>query len=151
MKKTIVLFFLMSLYNCQYFEKKVIQKEVLLHQEINKINWTEVDEYPSVKSCDSIPDKETRKKCFFDFISNTISTQLNDKKNKNSFQYIDTLKLKVDFLANSKVIFELVSPQKDGLDSIVKSKLENFPEIEPAIKRSMKVKTTSEFTVVIKH
>jgi hypothetical protein len=151
MKKTIVLFFLLLLYNCQYFEKKVIQKEVLLHQEINKINWTEVDEYPSVKSCDSIHDQETRKKCFFDFVSNSISTQLNDKKNKNSFLNIDSLKLKVVFLANSKVVFEVVSPKNIGLDSIVKSKLENFPEIEPAIKRSMKVKTTSEFTIAIKH
>ena len=41
----------------------------LLQQELKKINWTQVDEFPSTATCDSIKDAATRKQCFFDFLT----------------------------------------------------------------------------------
>ena len=45
MKKIIqLLFLLLAIQSCQYFEKQVPDEKELLEQELKKINWNEVDE-----------------------------------------------------------------------------------------------------------
>ena len=65
MKNIQFLLLVLVFQSCQYFEKNVPKKEDLLQQELKKINWDEVDEFPSVLQCDSINDKIERKQCFF--------------------------------------------------------------------------------------
>ena len=62
MKKTIQLLMVsVLLYSCQLFDKKVPDENQLLQQELQKINWEEVDELPSVLQCDTIKDPAVKK------------------------------------------------------------------------------------------
>lgn len=150
----IVVFPLM--YSCQYFEKNVPKKEELLQKELNKINWEEVDEYPSTVECDSITDKLQRKQCFFDLVSAQLQLYLNNDTIKSLYPKQDTLKIKVTVLPDARIAFEShfeidsLSFDKTKADSILQTKLTDFPLMEPAIKRGIKVKSEFIIPVILK-
>jgi hypothetical protein len=141
--------------SCQYFEKKVPSEKELLEKQLKEINWDQVDEYPSVNSCDTIPDKEARKVCFFEFVSKNISEKLMQDKVYLMYPKIDTLNLKVTVSANSDLYFETQKItdtliDKTKIDSVINSKLLDFPRITPAIKRGIPVKTQFELPIILK-
>ncbi|MFK7031876.1 hypothetical protein [Flavobacterium oreochromis] len=142
----------LSMVSCQYFEKKEPNKEDLLKKELSKINWSTVDEYPSITECESIADKELKKECFFQVLTKNIYEKIATDTVKTLLPRLDSLKIKVVIYPNSKVDFSTVLPSSaldpEYTDSILRSKLVDFPTIEPAIKRGMKVK--SEFFIPIK-
>lgn len=154
MKKIIAsLLVILTLFSCQYFEKNVPVKEDLLKKELNKVNWKEVDEFPSVLNCDSLTNKAERKKCFFDFMTQNIQQKIGNDTIKKLYPKKDTLQLKITIFADARIRF---SPSFDNdslqfetikIDSIIQLKLTNFPTVEPAIKRGLKVK--SQFVLPI--
>ena len=58
--KRISVILLLCLASCQLFDKKVPDENELLQQELQKINWDQVDEYPSVYNCDSFKDMKAK-------------------------------------------------------------------------------------------
>jgi len=158
MKKSIIfLFILICFQSCQYFEKNVPNKEELLQQELKKINWAEVDEFPSVSTCDSIIDKATRKQCFFDYLSQKIQEKLATDTLKVLYPNLDTIQVKITVYPDSKLKFEPYFPKDNmdydtiKIDSIMQSKLADFPLVEPAIKRGLKVKSEFIIPVILKN
>ena len=151
MKKIILLFFIIfSFQSCQYFEKNVPIKEELLDQELKKVNWSEVDDAPSVSWCDSIVDKNERKQCFFNFMSQTIQERLMPDSIRINYPNIDTLHVKVTVSPEAIVKFESQSlPNQVQVDSLLQIHLANFPSIEPAIKRGVKVKAQFVLQVLL--
>jgi hypothetical protein len=142
------LFILFTFGACQYFEKKVPQKEALLDKELDKINWYEVDEFPNVLQCDSLTDKSLRKACFFNFMSQTVQEKLSPDSIKVLYPKSDTLQIKVTISPEAVLHFESLStPDKPKIDSLLKLHLSNFPKVEPAIKRGIKV--TSQFILPV--
>jgi hypothetical protein len=157
MKKLIIILFLASIFQgCQYFEKNVPVKEDLLQQELKKINWDEVDDFPSTIQCDSINDKITRKQCFFDFVTNNIQEKLIQDSIKILFPKLDTIPVKITVFADAKMRFEPNLTKYNmvydatKLDSILQSKLSDFPAVEPAIKRGIKVKSQFVLPIILK-
>jgi hypothetical protein len=156
MKKIILLFLIILLQGCQYFEKNVPKKEELLNKELKKINWLEVDEFPSTLHCDSIDDKITRKQCFFDFMTQNIQDKLITDSIKIFYPKLDTIPIKVTVFANASLSFEpdLLKYNSDydteKVDSILQSKLSDFPSVEPAIKRGIKVKSQFILPIILK-
>ena len=157
MKNLITLLFLVSIFEgCQYFEKNVPSKEDLLQQELKKINWAEVDDFPSTVQCDSINDKVARKQCFFDFVTNTIQEKLIQDSIKILFPKIDTIPVKITVFPDAKMQFEPNLTKYNmvydatKLDSILQVKLLDFPVLEPAIKRGIKVKSQFVLPIILK-
>ena len=143
------------LQSCQYFEKTVPNEKDLFEKRINEINWDEVDEYPYVETCDSIENKEYRKQCFFNVITDSIQQRLINDKLYIKFPKVDTLSIKVTVYSNSNVDFETQSKDtlsfdKTKMDSIVKTNMANFPTIHPAIKRGIPVKTNFILPIKLK-
>lgn len=157
MKKAILIFLTSVLMvSCQYFEKNVPSKEELLQKELKKINWSEVDEFPSTLDCDSISDKNLRKQCFFDFMSSHLASRLMNDTIRNFYKDQDTLNVKVIVSQDAQIAFESHF-KSDSLpfdrikaDSILVTKLADFPPVEPAIKRGMKVKSEFVIPVILK-
>jgi hypothetical protein len=157
MKKTIQLLMVsVLLYSCQLFDKKVPDENQLLQQELQKINWEEVDELPSVLQCDTIKDSAVKKQCFFDYLAQTIQERIGIDTLQMLYPETDTLSVKVTIHPDASLQFE---PQflKDSVvynkikaDSILIARLVNFPKVEPAIKRGIKVKTQFILPVIIK-
>lgn len=156
MKKTILFFLFLSVISCQYFEKQVPDEKELLEQELKKINWDEVDEFPSVLQCDTIKDAEIKKQCFFDYLAQTIQERIGIDTLQMLYPEMDTIEVKVIINPDASLQFE---PQfskdsfaydKTKIDSILTARLSDFPKVEPAIKRGIKVKTQFVLPVIIK-
>lgn len=150
---TFLFFFIVS---CQLFDKEVPNETELLQQELQKINWSEVDEYPSVYACDTMQNKEAQKQCFFNYLSKEIQQKISVDSIQMLYPNIDTIQVKVTVFPDRTTIFE-TQHSKDSLgndlkeiDSIIQDKLANFPPIEPASKRGVKVKTQFILPVIIK-
>ncbi len=158
MKKTILTLFSTSviLSSCQFFEKQVPSEQDLLKKELLSINWKEVDEYPSVVSCDSIDDKIERQQCFFQYMTQLIQHKLSVDTLSVLYPDLDTVEVKVTVFPNSRLVFEPLFP-KDSvtydtakIDSILKARLVGFPKINPALKRGIPVKTQFILPVILK-
>ncbi|MGH2664538.1 hypothetical protein [Flavobacterium sp.] len=157
MKNTIAfLLLIFAFQSCQYFEKNVPAKDALLQQELKKINWSEVDEFPTIYNCDSITDKEARKQCFFDFLTQTIQKKLASDTLKILYPNLDTIQVKVTVFPDARIKFEPYFPKSskmyntEKIDSIMQVKLADFPVVEPAIKRGIKVKSQFVLPVILK-
>lgn len=158
MKKTIqLLFLLLAIQSCQYFEKQVPDEKELLKQELKKINWDEVDEFPSVLQCDTIIDAAIKKQCFFDYMAQTIQERIGIDTLRIEYPKIDTINVKITINTDSSLQFEtqytndsIALADKTKIDSILMSRLSDFPKVEPAIKRGVKVKTQFVLPIIIK-
>ena len=152
MKNSFPIFILFIIFqSCQYFEKNVPAKEDLVKKELSKIDWDNVDEFPSATQCDSIIDKEERKNCFFNFLTQTIQQKLAIDSIKKLYPKTDSLSLKITVLPDSKLVFE----SQDTLnaaktDSLMQLHFNDFPTVEPAIKRGVKVKSQFILPVVLR-
>jgi len=156
MKKLTAILFLGIFFNsCQNLQKPEISEEELLQQELKKINWTQVDEFPSVATCDSIKDSATRKQCFFDFLTVTIQQKLDLDTLSILYPQIDTIQVKVTVYPDSRLEFEPQFPSdslaydKIKIDSILHRRLTDFPKINPALKRGIPVKTQFVLPVIL--
>jgi len=157
MRRFSVFLLLFYMVSCQYFEKKVPDEKELLEQELKKINWNEVDEFPSVLQCDTIIDAEIKRQCFFDYMTQTIQERIGIDTLRFEYPEIDTINVKVTVNPDSSLQFEtqyqndsITLVDKIKIDSIMTSRLSDFPKVEPAIKRGVKVKTQFVLPVIIK-
>jgi len=158
MRKIILIVFLLPLLftSCQYFDKQVPSEKELLQKELNSINWKEVDEFPSVTDCEAIENKAQRQHCFFEYMTQLIQQKLSVDTLSILYPELDTIEVKVTIFPNSTMQFEPQFP-KDSvaydtikIDSILKSRLVNFPKVHPAIKRGIPVKTQFILPVILK-
>lgn len=155
--KKITAFLFLGLFfsSCQNIKKHEVSEDELLNQELQKINWNQVDEFPSVATCDSIKDEATRKQCFFDFLTVTIQQKLDIDTLSVLYPQIDTIQVKVTVYPDSRLEFEPQFPSdslaydKIKIDSILHSRLINFPKINPALKRGIPVKTQFVLPVIL--
>jgi hypothetical protein len=145
----------MCLTSCNYFEKKKVNAEDILNQELQTFNWNEVDEYPSFATCESSITKVERKQCFENTISQNISSHLGNSSIvvteairdtvMMTFQISEKGLLEISNIQSSQIIQE----QIPELDSILRQSIEDLPEIFPAIKRGQQVRTEFKMPVVI--
>ncbi len=156
MKKIILILILFILQSCQYFERSIPSEKELLKQKLKDINWNQVDEYPTVIECEKLTDVAQRKQCFFEFLTTTIQQKLSIDTLSVLYPELDTIEVKVTVFPNATIKFEPQFPNdsvaydKVKIDSILVSKLIDFPKINPAIKHGIAVKTQFILPVILK-
>lgn len=155
MNKRLLAFFVFVMFqSCQFFDKKVPDEKELLEQELKKIDWQHVDEWPTFIQCDSLPDKQAQKICFYDLLSSQLQEKLQDDSIAKLLPTIDSIQVKVTIFSDAKVSFEpiindTVVVNKHQLDSIFQLRLASFPAIQPALKRGIPVKTELQLPVLL--
>ncbi len=151
-----VFFLFFFLVSCQYFEKSIPSEEELLQKRLKEINWKEVTDYPSVAECDSILDKDQQKACFFNYLSTIIHQKMASDSLSTPTKIMDTLDVRVTIFPDATLSFEpvfkkdSVSYDKQKIDSLIKTRLTDFPKIEPALKEGIPVKTQFILPVILK-
>lgn len=149
-------FIVLLLVSCQFFEKPIPSEEELLQKRLKEINWNEVTVYPSVAECDSILDKEQQKACFFNYLSKIIHQKIASDSLFNQTNIIDTIDVNVTIFPDATLSFkpifkkDSVSYDKQKIDSLIQSRLTDFPKIEPALKEGIPVKTQFILPVILK-
>ena len=145
MKYILSLFFLFFFFSCELNINKKISVDEILDEEWKTFNWSDVDEYPSFSTCDSLSSLSLKKECFIFTLSNQISVDLisNTKTVNRIIQ--DTVILKfiiskdgeIDF--DELIVDESIIDLRSLIDLSFKSSIKKLPKIFPAIKRGQQV------------
>jgi hypothetical protein len=145
MKYILSLFFLFFFFSCELNINKKISVDEILDGEWKTFNWSDVDEYPSFSTCDSLSSLSLKKECFIFTLSNQISVDLisNTKTVNRIIQ--DTVILKfiiskdgeIDF--DELIVDESIIDLRSLIDLSFKSSIKKLPKIFPAIKRGQQV------------
>jgi len=153
--KVFFLFVVVFLFNsCQLIKEPPVFED-LYEQEIKGIDWNDVDELPLLEPCKIFKSKGLKQECFFNIMNDSIYNKLLRKSSFYLFTKIDTVKLLVTISADSKISFKTKFPstasefEKRKVDSIIQTKLVNFPPIYPATKRGIPVASRFEIPVVL--
>ncbi|MBC8305885.1 MAG: hypothetical protein H8E55_60245 [Pelagibacterales bacterium] len=145
MKYILSLFFLFFFFSCELNINKKISVDEILDEEWKTFNWSDVDEYPSFSTCDSLSSLSLKKECFIFTLSNQISVDLisNTKTVNRIIQ--DTVILKFTISKDGEIDFdelivdESIIDLRSLIDLSFKSSIKKLPKIFPAIKRGQQV------------
>ncbi|WMI68586.1 hypothetical protein [Mangrovimonas sp. YM274] len=155
MKHLLLVFCVVLLTSCNYFEQKKISSDELLEEELQTFNWKDVDEYPTFASCDSSSGKYVKKQCFEQTLQNIVATQLSKQHIIVSQDVSDTILLKItidnkgQFTINDISYKPMTGQQIPDLDSLLLQSFDSLPKIYPAIKRSQQVATQFSLPIVV--
>lgn len=145
MKYILYLFFFFFFFSCELNINKKISVDEILDEEWKTFNWSDVDEYPSFSTCDSLSSLSLKKECFIFTLSNQISVDLisNTKTVNRIIQ--DTVILKFTISKDGEIDFdelivdESIIDLRSLIDLSFKSSIKKLPKIFPAIKRGQQV------------
>jgi hypothetical protein len=153
MKNLTIFIFILSLSSCEYFDKKKVNSQDIVNEELQTFNWNDVDEYPSFKVCESLSSKQESKHCFETTLITHITNRLSKEVIVVTENVEDTVMIKfhISETGNLSVLNiknkETTKVQIPNLESLLLNSLDSLPKIFPAIKRGQQVKT--EFTLPI--
>jgi hypothetical protein len=145
MKYILSLFIFFFFFSCELNINKKISVDEILDEEWKTFNWSDVDEYPSFSTCDSLSSLSLKKECFIFTLSNQISVDLisNTKTVNRIIQ--DTVILKFTISKDGEIDFdelivdESIIDLRSLIDLSFKSSIKKLPKIFPAIKRGQQV------------
>lgn len=155
MKSVLLIFYLFVCVSCKYFDTEKITAEEWVQEEIQTIDWNDIDTYPLFPNCDELESKIAQKSCFETTLKNHLT------------QFLQTKEITTNTLINEQVQLEIVinkeghvyseKMQADSLVLVAIPELENWlsesllslPKIEPALKRAVPVTTRFVLPVVI--
>ncbi|MBC2844218.1 hypothetical protein [Winogradskyella flava] len=156
MNRVACLFLIVLFTSCDYFEKKKVNSEDLLEEELQTFNWNDVDTYPTFSSCDSITAKEESKICFQNTLLSNVNQYLEQQNIVVSTDVNDTIRLKLVIdnkgliKVDSIVVKSETQFQIPEIDSLLRQSLKGVPKIYPAIKRGQQVTTAFELPVIVR-
>ena len=145
MKYILFLFFLFFFFSCELNINKKISVDEILDEEWKMFNWSDVDEYPSFTTCDSLLTLSQKKECFISTLTNQISSDLISNAKIVNRIIQDTVILNFTISKDGEIDFDELILDEDiielgGLiDLSFKSSIEKLPRIFPAIKRGQQV------------
>lgn len=155
MKHLSLLFFAL-LVSCSFFDKNKLDAQSLIEDEIQNINWNDVDVYPTFSGCEELSTDNDKKSCFQNTLIEKINNSLAQHVLVVSETINDTVWLTLNCsktgkltIANIKIKPETQSQIK-SIDSLIVSSFDSLPKLSPAIKRSQPVATQFTLPIVIK-
>ena len=149
----LILFILLT--SCDYFQSKKISTEQLLEEEIQAINWNDVDEYPTFSDCDGLATNQEKKACFENHLQSLLRSHLETQKIVVTEDISDTVVLRIhidktgQFSIKNIDMDAITKAQIPELDSILRHSFDSLPKIYPAIKRSQQVATEFNLPVIV--
>jgi len=144
------------LVSCQFFETEKISSETFYKEELEAINWEDVDQYPAFSLCEEFTEKQEQKHCFETTISRIIYQTIGSK-NIVTGQDIDSKVLLAFNISNTGEISNL----NIEMDTVIEKEIpllrqwlveciDSLPKAAPAYKRGIPVNTKFTLPLVIK-
>ncbi len=153
--KPFLLIFLLLLTSCDYFQSKKVSAEQLLEEEMQAINWNDVDDYPTFSDCEGLLSNQEKKACFENYLYDLLTSHLMHQKIIVTEEVSDTVILKIHidktgrFSIRNIDMDSMTKAQIPELDSILRQSFDSLPKIYPAVKRSQQVATEFSLPVIV--
>lgn len=141
--------------SCQFFETEKISSEETFQEEMQAIDWKEVDQYPVFENCKTSFEKTDQKECFVSTISYQLYQSISDKNLVAVRKVYDTIL--VDFEVSKKGDLTIMQIELDSvlqkeypsLKQWILNSIDSLELIAPAYKRGIPVNMQFSLPVVI--
>ncbi len=156
MKQIIIFSFIIFLSSCNYFEKKKVYSDDIVEEELQTINWKDVDQYPSFDACENLSNTLNKKQCFEKTLRDCVNNYLSKQNIVVTEDIEDTILLKININHSGKLsiksinINDEIKLQIPKIDSLLRHSFDSLPKIYPAIKRGQQVETEFVLPIVVK-
>lgn len=153
--KVFFLGFLWIIYSCQYFNTERISSETFYEEEIESINWSEVDTYPMFRECETYSEKDEQKTCFQNVVNSAIKAELSEENLVTSQEINDTVTIilqidKTGKMAIQELIADTLTLKKiPSLSRLFQESIAKISSPSPAYKRGIPVKTTIRLPFIL--
>lgn len=153
-KRVLLISVFSTLVSCEFLQKNIGAKLSPVSLD-TVVDFGKVDQFPAFASCDSILDLDRKNRCFtkelYAHLSSTLLTQTFQVS--ESINEVVKVKLEIDNLGKSTVVkieaSDLILKQLPSLDSLIRRSVKTMPQLFPAQKRGIPVKTVYEIPIVI--
>lgn len=154
--RNLTIFLMLSLLTaCNWSASREEKTQELVSQEIQSIDWEDVDKYPLFDDCDETVSKQEQKRCFMETLLLHFSMTLQESELVWHEEIKDTIF--VDFMMEDTGSIRLmnihndeeVSSQIPEFTDQIKKSLSSLPKIEPALKRGIPVKAKFRIPIVL--
>ncbi len=153
--KVFFLGFLLVLYSCQYFNTERISSETFYEEEIESINWSDVDTYPMFRECETFTEKEEQKSCFQNVVNTAIKTKLSEENLITSQDVNDTVTIIIQIDKTGDLVIQEVMADSltlkyiPNLSQLFKESIDQVSNPAPAYKRGIPVNTTIRLPFIL--
>ena len=156
MKQSFLFAFLLILAtSCQFFETEKVSSEAIFEEEMQTIDWKDVDRYPSFSNCENKLEKPEQKECFISTISSRLYQSINNENMVAVREVYDTVK--INFEVSSKGELSILEIKMDtllqkefpDLKTWLLQSIDSLKPVAPAYKRGIPVKTQFTLPVII--
>jgi hypothetical protein len=140
---------------CELFTSKEQTKQQIVQQEIQNINWNDVDKYPLFKNCDETAEKEDQKLCFQTTLTDYLYNALSQNQIVVNTNLQDTIAVTLIIRNDGSVALEeieqtqTVAKHIPNIKELITNALQNLPQIYPAVKRGVQVSTKVKLPIVL--
>jgi len=153
---SILILFLLLTTSCQFFETEKISSDIFYEDEMESIDWKEVDQYPSFVACESYTEKLAQKSCFETTLSTHLYQSIQEKKFSTVKDMHDTIPL--SFTISREGVIEVTNIHMDSLLTLelplferwIMESVGSLPNLSPAYKRGIPVQTQFTLPIVLK-
>ena len=156
MTKGFLLIFLLFLAtSCQFFETEKVSSEEIYKEEMETIDWKDVDRYPSFSNCKNQLEKPEQKDCFINTISSHLYKSISSEKMVSVREVYDTVKVNFEVSRNGELsILEIkmdtvLQKEFPNLEAWILQSIDSLKPVAPAYKRGIPVKTQFILPVII--
>ena len=155
MRKVVVLACICLFTSCDWFTSKEEKTQELVQEEMQNINFNEVDRYPLFANCDEMVSKSAQKICFEKTLLMHFSKTLQDFDFVIETEINDTIY--VDFMMDKAGAITVLGIEKNNniddempeFNGIIIQSLKSMPKIEPALKRGIPVNAKFRIPIVL--
>lgn len=154
--KVLIVLLSLGLNSCKWFESKEAITERIIKQDMQTIDWNQIDRYPLFANCDESAAKLSQERCFVIELQEHFKLIIEEIKLNYPQQLTDlnAVVFEVDVHGKLKALEVLYHDQNELpiLDSIIQLGLDKIPPLYPAIKRGVPVSVTYKmpFKVAVK-
>ena len=152
-----VLFLCMCLLvSCDFINTKKVSPEEIVREEINNIDWNDVDQYPLFEACDETASREDQKTCFREEFVKHFYKTLSNHQLVVRRNLVDTVRVQLLIDNTGKISIvsidksELTEELLPALDGLMELTVSRLPKVYPALKRDIPVNTRVVMPVVLK-
>ena len=141
--------------SCDWFDSKEARTQKLVEEELQEIDWNDVDQYPLFNDCDETAGKAEQRECFQNTLLLHFSMALQDFEFVANSDMDDSIY--VDFLVDREgaiAILDIgntgeIKEQLPDFDTIITQSLKSLPKIDPALKRGIPVNVKLRIPIVL--
>lgn len=141
--------------SCGFFDTEKVSSDIIYEDEMESINWKDVDQYPSFATCTDLLDKPEQKDCFINTISKQLYQDISSRNMVAVREVYDTVKVKFEVGNSGRLsILEiemdtLLQKEFPDLEKLIIDSVDSLQPVAPAYKRGIPVKTQFVLPVIV--